>query len=75
MADQNKVREHSKRRKKNRLLLIKERCNQCGDCVRICHKGARIFDIDKKEMKDVSSCNLCLLCVTVCPQKALQVIR
>jgi Pyruvate/2-oxoacid:ferredoxin oxidoreductase delta subunit len=57
------------------LLLIKEKCNQCGVCITVCHKGVCIFDIEKKEIKDMDYCNACLLCVSSCPEKALKVIR
>ncbi|MBU7025866.1 MAG: 4Fe-4S binding protein [Theionarchaea archaeon] len=57
-----------------KLLLLKEKCNQCGNCVRICHKGPCIFDINKKEIKDMEYCNACLLCVSICPENALQVL-
>lgn len=57
-----------------RLLLFKEQCNQCRECIKICHKGPLIFDIDKKEIKNIDYCNACFLCVSVCPTKALKFI-
>jgi Pyruvate/2-oxoacid:ferredoxin oxidoreductase delta subunit len=57
------------------LLLYKEKCTQCKKCVLICHKGPVVFDIDKKEIKDIKYCNACSLCVTVCPGHALQLVH
>lgn len=57
------------------LILVKERCTQCRKCIAICHKGPLIFDIEKKEIKNTDYCNACLLCVSVCPEKALYIAR
>jgi ferredoxin len=57
------------------VVLDTERCDGCGMCVKVCHKGPRIFDIEKKKIYDPAFCNACLLCVGVCPHGALTIIR
>ncbi|MBU6997530.1 MAG: 4Fe-4S binding protein [Theionarchaea archaeon] len=58
-----------------KLYIIEDRCTQCGKCVEICHKGPLIFDIDKKEIKSMEYCNVCRLCITVCPENALKCLN
>ncbi|MBU7031295.1 MAG: 4Fe-4S binding protein, partial [Theionarchaea archaeon] len=57
------------------VVLDSKRCDGCGMCVKVCHKGPRIFDMKKKEIKDTAFCNACLLCIDVCPRSALSIIR
>ncbi|MBU7043765.1 MAG: 4Fe-4S binding protein [Theionarchaea archaeon] len=58
-----------------KVVLDKSRCDGCGRCVKICHKGPKIFDMKKKEIKDMTLCNACMLCVSVCPHHAVHTMR
>ncbi len=45
-----------------------ELCNQCGDCVPVCPKGA--IDEDDPTRTDSEKCILCCTCIKVCPERA-----
>ena len=61
-----------------RIEVDKEKCIGCGKCREACPKGPKIWEIgkDKKaSASNLSYCHLCINCASVCPQKAIHVIR
>ncbi|HBB17466.1 MAG TPA: hypothetical protein DCZ97_10910 [Syntrophus sp. (in: bacteria)] len=60
-------------RKDGLVILEKERCNGCGDCIKACPWGAIAFDPARQT---ASKCHLCAhlaepRCSTYCPTAAL----
>ena len=51
--------------------LIRERCNQCGECVAICPEGA--VHMENGVMIDRERCTACGACVDVCPTDAITI--
>lgn len=61
---------------KPELAYKKEAClnfTQCVKCIEVCTTGAILKDDDNRAMIDRELCNECMLCVDVCPSKALTV--
>lgn len=52
------------------IILNKEKCIGCGDCVIICPVGAIILK-ENKACVDNSICVSCKACISDCPQNAL----
>jgi len=63
------------------ITIDHEKCDGCGICVEVCHKGQRIFEIEKIRNKhkcvvqDASYCNVCTTCTSKCPKKAINLVR
>ncbi len=63
------------------ITIDPEKCDGCGICVGVCHKGQRIFKIEKVGNKnvclvqDTSYCYGCTTCVSKCPKKAINLVR
>ncbi|OQX21326.1 MAG: hypothetical protein BWK75_03380 [Candidatus Altiarchaeales archaeon A3] len=63
------------------IVIDHEKCDGCGICIDVCHKGPRIFKIEKvgnKNMcvvQDASYCNICTTCLSKCPKKAINLIK
>jgi ferredoxin len=45
-------------------------CKKCGKCDGVC-KTTALMRVDGIARVDHEKCNLCMLCVKVCPNKAL----
>lgn len=53
-------------------VRITDKCNMCGECVKVCPKG--IFQKgDKIKVINAQNCILCMKCVDVCGSRALTV--
>jgi len=58
-----------------------EKCNGCGICIEVCHKGQKIFKIKKVGDKnicvvqDTGYCYGCTTCVSKCPKNAINLVR
>lgn len=46
------------------LMISPNGCTHCGNCVKACPKGERLFDFGKP-----AECDACGLCVGACPQR------
>ena len=63
------------------IFIDPEKCTGCGECVRVCPKGPRIYRIVEKngkkvaELMDKSFCLGCTTCVASCPPKAIKLER
>ena len=47
-------------------------CNDCGDCVEVCHFGARLMREDRLAVLH-GNCYGCGLCVGACPENAVEI--
>ncbi len=60
------------------IFVDEEKCTGCGECVRVCPKGPRIYRIVEKkgrkvaEVMDKSFCFGCTSCVGVCKLGAIR---
>jgi ferredoxin len=63
------------------IFVDSEKCTGCGECIRVCPKGPRIYCIIEKngrkvvEVMDKSFCIGCTTCVTACKPKAIRLER
>lgn len=51
-----------------RIKIDAERCDACGDCVKICPKKILINTEEGIKTQNVIECTLCMDCMDVCPQ-------
>ncbi|RDE16911.1 MAG: DNA-directed RNA polymerase subunit D [Candidatus Thorarchaeota archaeon] len=51
----------------------KEKCNQCGDCVRVCPKNILLIEGDTLATQNTLDCSLCEACVEVCEPGAITI--
>jgi ferredoxin len=54
-----------------RLALLRERCNGCGLCVRLCPLGVLALDGDCAHIEHPEACIACAACAIQCPHEAL----
>ncbi len=52
------------------LILNKDKCNGCGECVKVCPFGA--IELENGLPQTNENCRLCGVCVKKCPQGALK---
>ncbi len=52
------------------IVVDKQKCTQCGQCVKICHEHCMAL-IDHTVMIDYQFCSTCTQCIAVCPQQAI----
>ena len=56
------------------LRRIEERCTHCGACTTICPSNALFMNREEMTVEfDVTKCIACMLCVRMCPQRAIEV--
>ncbi len=51
------------------LAINSQRCNLCGECVKICPFGA--IDIKEGQVEISTACRMCRICLKKCPTKAI----
>jgi Pyruvate/2-oxoacid:ferredoxin oxidoreductase delta subunit len=51
-----------------------DKCNFCGDCVAVCHFGARKMVNDELQMAS-DNCYGCGLCAEVCPENCVEMVK
>jgi nitroreductase/NAD-dependent dihydropyrimidine dehydrogenase PreA subunit len=52
------------------IVVDKEKCTKCGQCVRICHESCMVLGEHSVSI-DYELCSTCTQCVAICPEKAL----
>ncbi|MBM4237178.1 MAG: 4Fe-4S dicluster domain-containing protein [Euryarchaeota archaeon] len=52
---------------------VQNQCTDCGECIVVCHFGARRMDEEILVVK-AENCYGCGLCADVCPEKCVQMI-
>lgn len=63
------------------IFVDAEKCNGCGECIRVCPKGPRIYRLVERkgmmvvEVADKSFCIGCTLCITACKPEAIRLER
>ncbi|MCX9084307.1 MAG: 4Fe-4S binding protein [Candidatus Methanoperedens sp.] len=63
------------------ILIDQEKCIGCGECIKVCPKGPRIYWlIEKKgrkvaEVGDKSFCIGCANCMAMCRPGAIRLVR
>ena len=55
-----------------KTVFIEEKCDHCGDCVKICNFNAFAYDAYKKVSFDPEKCYGCTICASNCPQDAIE---
>lgn len=64
-----------------RIFVDPEKCTGCGECIRVCPKGPRIYRLVEKksrkvvEVLDESFCIGCTNCIVACKPKAIRLER
>ncbi len=56
------------------ILYTREKCAQCGTCIRSCPRGALAFDESGFIAVDRMKCDGCGICAGECPQGALELV-
>ena len=51
----------------------KDKCNQCGDCVKVCPKNILLVEGDTIATQNTLDCSLCEACVEVCEPGAITI--
>ena len=51
----------------------KDKCNQCGDCVKVCPKNILLIEGDTIATQNTLDCSLCEACVEVCEPGAITI--
>ena len=51
----------------------KDKCNQCGDCVKVCPKNILLVEGDTIATQNTLECSLCEACVEVCEPGAITI--
>lgn len=54
----------------DKSFWVTERCNNCGQCVRLCPRANISFAGDR--LKWHGNCEMCLSCIQWCPREAIQ---
>ena len=55
----------------NRIKIDKDKCNGCGICIAVCHRGVLEIVDGKSSVKEQISCDGLEDCINVCPQDAI----
>jgi NAD-dependent dihydropyrimidine dehydrogenase PreA subunit len=56
------------------IVVDKDKCDGCGECIAVCPGGVYDFDDDgKSEPFNPGDCIECCSCVEVCPNSAITV--
>lgn len=58
-------------RPREHILLIRDKCNDCALCFRVCFYNALYLDSEQHLQTRPENCDGCGLCVEVCPLQAL----
>lgn len=57
------------------IVFHPEKCNDCGDCLKICNFAAFAKDENGHITHDLSKCWGCTICAPNCPQGAIELVR
>ena len=58
-------------RPREHILLIRDKCNDCALCLRVCFYNALYLDSEQHLQTRPENCDGCGLCAEVCPLQAL----
>lgn len=55
------------------IKINKNKCDGCGECVKLCPKNVLTLKDKKVEIKNIEECSLCKSCEEICPSGAIKV--
>jgi NAD-dependent dihydropyrimidine dehydrogenase PreA subunit len=56
------------------IVVDKETCDGCGECIAVCPESVYEFDDDgKSEPVNMEDCSECCSCIEVCPTGAITI--
>ncbi|MBI5524972.1 MAG: 4Fe-4S binding protein [Deltaproteobacteria bacterium] len=58
---------------KTRITINRKWCKGCEICVEFCPQKTLLMEGDKAVVRDIASCNRCMLCELRCPDFAIEV--
>jgi DNA-directed RNA polymerase subunit D len=56
-----------------KVRIFHNKCDLCGECVKVCPKNILKIREDKLIVTDIYKCTTCMLCVDSCPKEAIKV--
>ncbi len=54
------------------IVINKDKCDACGECVDVCPSGVYEIKDDKAEPVNIEDCVECCACIDVCPNEAIE---
>ncbi|NIA03198.1 MAG: 4Fe-4S ferredoxin [Nitrospirae bacterium] len=55
------------------IIIDENKCNGCGECVKICKSRSLEIQDNKCVVTRPGECKICMLCKVTCPEKAIQI--
>ncbi len=54
------------------IVINKDKCDACGECVDVCPSGVYEIKDEKAEPINIEDCVECCACIDVCPNGAIE---
>ncbi len=54
------------------IVINKEKCDACGECVDVCPSGVYEIKDEAAEPVNIEDCVECCACIDVCPNGAIE---